>query len=160
MGGNAPDNMKNRQAKGARGKPSARTLARERALQALYQWDFTEQSVTDIAQQFREDQDMSGVDAEYFELLLSGVARAVESIDESYGPALDRPPETLDAIERAILRIGAFELLHCPEVPYRVVINESVELAKRFGAEQGHKYVNAVLDKTSMEARSIERGAC
>ncbi|MGB0721931.1 MAG: transcription antitermination factor NusB [Gammaproteobacteria bacterium] len=144
--------------KSSGGKSSARTLARERALQALYQWDLTAQSVTDIAQQFREDQDMKGVDGDYFELLLGGVVRGVSGLDAAYEPALDRPPETLDAIERAILRLGCFELMHCPEVPYKVVINESVELAKRFGAEQGHKYVNAVLDKTSVNARRLERG--
>jgi len=135
-----------------------RRRARRRALQAIYQWQITGQDVNEILRQFREVQDMSGVDEEHFEQLLRGVSTEKERLDESLGNFLDRPVDQLDLMEKVILRIGAFELIHCPELPFRVVVNESVDLAHRFGSEQGHSYVNAVLDKAARQWRSGEQG--
>jgi N utilization substance protein B len=133
-----------------------RRRSRRRALQALYQWQITGQAPEEILAQFRAVQDMSGVDEPHFEKLLLGVAAQCDDIDDSLQPFLDRPMEQVDLMERVVLRIGAYELLHCPELPWRVVLDESVDLAHRFGAEQGHSFVNAVLDRAAREWRSSE----
>lgn len=133
-----------------------RSRARRRALQALYQWQITGQEATEILRQFRAVQDLRGVDADYFEALLRGVIDRQQALDAELQAFLDRPIEQVDPMERATLRIGAFELLHCPELPFRVVLDECVDLAHRFGAEQGHSYVNAVLDKAAQRWRSDE----
>lgn len=130
-----------------KGHYEPRRRARRRALQAIYQWQMTGQESEEILRQFLEIQDMSGVDVDHFKKILLGVAQNSASLDEQLQPFLDRPTEQLDVMERVALRIGAFELLHCPELPYRVVLDECVDLAHRFGSEQGHTYVNAVLDK-------------
>lgn len=134
----------------------SRRRARRRALQALYQWQLTDQEATRIVRQFREVQDMNGVDLEFFELLVRGVAERREELDGALEPFLDRPLQQLDQMERAVLRLGAFEMLHCPEAPFRVVIDECVDLSHRFGSEQGHSYVNAVLDRAAREWRPAE----
>ncbi len=139
-----------------KGHYEPRRRARRRALQAIYQWQMTGQEPRDILGQFLEIQDMKGVDVEHFEKLLLGVGGHSESLDQALEPFLDRPAEQLDEMERATLRIGAFELLHCPELPFRVVLDECVDLAQRFGSEQGHAYVNAVLDKAARAWREIE----
>lgn len=139
-----------------KGHYEPRRRARRRALQAIYQWQMTEQDPEEILRQFLEIQDMTGVDVEHFEKILLGVASNSVSLDEQLQPFLDRPVEQLDVMERVVLRIGAFELLHCPELPYRVVLDECVDLAHRFGSEQGHAYVNAVLDKAVREWRVDE----
>lgn len=133
-----------------------RRRARRRALQAIYQWQMTGQDVNDILRQFLEIQNMNGVDKEHFEKLLRGVERLQEELDSELQPFLDRPARQLDQMERVVLRIGAFELLHCPELPFKVVIGECVDLADRFGSEQGHAYVNAVLDKAARSWRELE----
>lgn len=133
-----------------------RRRARRRALQAIYQWQLTGQDAFEILQQFRAAQDMSGVDEEHFEKLLRGVSSSKQSLDTELQPFLDRPFDQLDQMERVVLRIGAFELLHCPELPFRVTVDECVDLAHRFGSEQGHAYVNAVLDKAARQWRSQE----
>jgi len=133
-----------------------RSRARRRALQAVYQWQMTGQEAAEVLRQFNEIQDMRGVDGEYFETLLLGVAGSVEELDAALLPFLDRAPERLEPMERAVLRIGAFELRHCLEVPYRVVLGECVDLADRFGSAQGHAYVNAVLDRAVREWRAQE----
>lgn len=135
-----------------------RSRARRRALQAVYQWQMTGQDATDILKQFREAQDFSQVDVEFFEQLLRGVASGVDELDAVLQPCLDRPMAEVDVMERVVLRLGAWELLHCPEVPYRVVLDEAVDLAHRFGSEQGHSYVNAVLDKAARKLRDVEVG--
>jgi N utilization substance protein B len=135
-----------------------RRRARRRALQAIYQWQMTGQDPAEILKQFLEIQDMTGVDTEHFERLLRGVCSHAPDLDESLQPYLDRPVEQLDVMERVVLRIGAFELLHCPELPYRVVLDECVDLSLRFGSEQGHAYVNAVLDKAAAGWREHEAG--
>lgn len=126
---------------------SARTNARQRALQALYQWELTQQTLQLIEDQFFAEEDMTKVDVDYFKKLLHGIPQELKNLDSSFGSFLDRDISQLDVIELVILRIGSYELKYCPDVPFKVVINESVELAKRFGAEQSHKYVNSILDK-------------
>lgn len=133
-----------------------RRRARRRALQAIYQWQITGQEAAEILLQFRAVQDMTGVDQEHFEKLLFGVTREKEQLDAALLPFLDRPIERLDLMERVVLRIGSFEMLRCPELPFRVVLDECVDLAHRFGAEQGHAYVNAVLDRAAREWRPAE----
>lgn len=134
----------------------SRSLARERAMQALYQWQMTGQDLTDIEQQFISDQDMKNVDKGYFKELLHGVPASIEQFDLLCGELLSRPIEQVDPVERAILRIGLYELQKRLDIPYRVVINEAVELAKSFGAEAGHKFVNGTLDKAAKSLREIE----
>ena len=138
----------------------ARRYARERALQALYQWDLASAESSDVRRQFIDRQDMSRVDVEYFERLFRGVSHDVDGVDESLARALDRPIGDLDPIERAVLRVAAFELAEVLETPARVVINEGVEITKRFGADNGHRYVNGVLDRLAglVRPREMRRG--
>lgn len=133
-----------------------RKRARRRALQAIYQWQITHQEADEILRQFREVQDLSQVDVGHFENLLRGVINGKERLIDTLEPFLDRPMEQVDVMERVVLMIGAWELLDCPEMPYRVVLDESVDLARRFGSEQGYSYVNAVLDKAARELRADE----
>ena len=131
------------------GRHELRQRARRRALQALYQWQITRQEAGEILRQFRQTQDFSQVDGNFFESLLRGVISEQAELDKSLQPFLDRPMGQVDIMEQAVLRIGAWELLHCPEVPFRVVLNEAIDLSHRFGAEQGHAFVNGVLDKAA-----------
>jgi N utilization substance protein B len=133
-----------------------RSQARHHAVQAVYQWQMTGQNVGDIEAQFLMEQDQDGFEVPYFKELLHGVPAHLTELDAQLKPCLDRAIESVDPVERAILRLGTFEFVHHPEVPYRVVINEAVELAKVFGAEQGHKYVNGVLDKLAKKVRPVE----
>jgi len=130
-----------------------RRRARRRALQALYQWHLTGQDVGEIIIQFREEQDFSNVDTELFATLVRKVSRDQAAIDEKTEPFLDRPLVQLDVIEHVILSIGVYELLNSIEVPHQVVIDEAINLAKQFGAEQGHSFVNGVLDKAARKLR-------
>jgi N utilization substance protein B len=134
----------------------ARSLARERAMQALYQWQMTGQNLADIEQQFLAEQDMKNVDKSYFKELLHEVPKRIDEFDALSKDLLSRPIEQVDPVERAILRIGLYELKQRLDIPYRVVINEAVELAKSFGAEQGHKFVNGTLDKAAQSLRAVE----
>ncbi|RRJ83601.1 transcription antitermination factor NusB [Aestuariirhabdus litorea] len=136
--------------------PSARRKARQLALQALYQWHMAQANVSDIEAQFRTDNDFDKIDGEYFSELLLNIPKLLDEVDGGIEPLLDRGLDELDPIERAILRIGAYELLHRHDVPYRVVINEGIELAKRFGASESHRYVNGILDKMAAKVRSPE----
>jgi len=133
-----------------------RSQARRHAVQALYQWQIAGQDVADIVNQFLEEQSLENFEVPYFQDLLHGVPNHLGELDELLKPALDRAIESVDPVERAVLRLGAYELRFKPEVPYRVVINEAVELAKVFGAEQGHKYVNGVLDQVAKKVRAVE----
>ena len=133
-----------------------RKRARRRALQAIYQWQITHQDASEILRQFREVQDLSQVDVGHFEILLQGVINENKRLIDALEPFLDRPMDQVDVMERVVLMIGAWELLDCPEMPYRVVLDESVDLARRFGSEQGHSYVNAVLDKAARKLRADE----
>ena len=136
--------------------PSARRKARRFTLQALYQWQLAGAAVSDIEAQFLANQDFAKVDREYFHDLLHGVLGQVKDLDELLTPYLDRRVEELSQVEKAILRLGAFELKERQDVPYRVVINEGIELAKVFGAEESFKYVNGVLDKLARQLRYAE----
>lgn len=127
--------------------PAMRHKARHFALQAIYQWQLTQLSPTEIERQFLEDQPVRGADLDYFHDLVSGVVNNVSEIDETYAPHLSRPLEDLDQVDKAVLRLGTFELLYRQEVPYRVVINEAIILAKEFAEQDSHKFVNGVLDK-------------
>lgn len=142
-----------RPGRGTRG----RSVARKLAMQALYQWQLTQQTASEIKQQFLESEDSAGVDPEYFEEVLTSCIEQHEAIATAVTPYLDRPLEQLDPVEAAILMIGIFELRSRLDVPYRVVINEAVDLCKRFGATDAHKYVNAVLDRAAKELRQDER---
>ncbi len=133
-----------------------RRRARRRALQALYQWQLNDDSATRIIDQFLEEQDFASVDADYFKQLVRRVISEGPELDRRLKPHIERVDASLDPMERVILRIGALELLHQPEVPVRVVIDEAVDLAHRFGAEQGHTFVNGVLDRLARETRPIE----
>ena len=137
-------------------KPSERRKARHFAVQAIYQWQMTQDNVADIEEQFKLDQDMKGVDLGYFRELLFGVAGNVNKLDSAFSPFLSRKLEDLDLVDKAILRLATFELLFRQDVPYRVVINEGIELAKVYGATDGHKFVNGVLDKLAPQLREAE----
>jgi N utilization substance protein B len=137
---------------------SARSRARRRAAQAVYAWQVGGNPMRDVIEEFRHEQDMEIADLDYFEDLLRGVEKHCADLDAGLAPWLDRDMAQVDPIERAILRLAAYELCHRPDVPYRVVLNEAVEVAKRFGAEHGHTYVNGVLDKAAREWRAAETG--
>jgi len=135
----------------------ARIKARRNTVQALYQCFMTEKEFSDIIIEFESDeQKLAKTDVEYFKLLLRGTINCRDELDAQIEKRLDRPLAELDAIERAILYIGCYELQHCLEVPWRVVVNESIELAKLFGAEESHKYINGILDKVAKELRPVE----
>lgn len=136
--------------------PAARRKARRFILQALYQWQMAGASVTDIEAQFLANNDFAKADSDYFHALLHGVPGQVKELDELLTPFLDRRVEELSQVEKAILRMGAYELKERLDVPFRVVINEGIELAKVFGAEESFKYVNGVLDKLARKLRYEE----
>jgi N utilization substance protein B len=137
-----------------------RSRARRSAVQAYYQWQMTRQPMEEIIGEFEsERRELHKADIEYFRTLLRGMAANAEVMDAELEPLLDRPVRELDPVERAVLHLGAFELLHCTQTPWRVVINEAVELAKMFGAEQSHKYINGVLDKLARRVRATEIAA-
>lgn len=142
---------------GAASNPRSR--ARRAALQAIYQWQMTAQALETIAAQFREEKSWRRIDEELFSAHLYGVPGNVTSLDAHLQPILDRPVTQLDGVERAILRMGAFELTHREDIPWRVVIDECVQLAREFGAEQSHKYVNGILDKLARRTRDEARSA-
>ena len=137
-------------------KPGDRRRARALAIQGLYQRHFTKSAMTDIESEFIVDNDMSKVDLAYFRDILQGVHREQEELDRLLEPFLDRPIHEVDAIELAIVRLGAYELKHRLDVPYRVVINEGIEMAKKFGGTEGHKFVNSILDKLGHRLRLAE----
>jgi len=134
----------------------ARSRARRYAMQALYQWDLSGTDLPLIRKQFLVNEDFSKADQPYFMELLSELPKQADVVDAAIAGYIDRPIEQLDPVERAILRIGIYELLARADIPYRVVINEAVQLAKKFGAEQGHAFVNGVLDKAARKLRSTE----
>ena len=134
-----------------------RRKARHFGLQALYQWTLSDASLVDIDAEFRVDNDFRHTGGEYFQALLRGVMEDVESLEALFSPLLDRALDDLDPIERNLLRMGTFELKERIDVPYKVVINEAVSLAKKFGATESHRYINGILDKVASELRTVER---
>lgn len=137
--------------------PALRTRARRRALQAVYAWQLSGGSAQDVIAQFAHEQAHEAADLEYFEDLVRGVLTQRAALDASLQPFLDRDVDEVDQIERAMLRIAAYELQHRLDVPYRVVIDEALKTVKRFGSEHGHTYVNGVLDRACDEWRAVER---
>ena len=140
----------------ARAFSGTRSVARKLALQALYRWQLNDSPWQDLVQEFGEAEDMTRADADYFRTLVEGVWRGREELDARLATFTDRAPGLLDPVERAVLWVGAHELRSAPDVPYRVVINEAVGLAKRFGATDGFKFVNAVLDRAARVLRPNE----
>lgn len=138
---------------------AARTRARRLAMQALYQWQMTGQPPEDIEAQFRASDEFLSADEQYFHALLQGVVETLDDIDAVLAPVLDRALGEVDPVERAILRLAGFELLQRPEVPARVAISEAVNLARKYGAEQGHQFINGVLDRIARQVRAAEFGA-
>jgi N utilization substance protein B len=134
--------------------PGSRRRARRAALQGLYQWQATGQPADEIIAQFDDEKATGNVDRDYFCRIVRGVIDDVDTLDAMLAPHLYRPLGQVDPVERAVLRLAAFELSHCADVPWRVVIDESVELARAFGAEQGHRFVNGVLDKLAASLRA------
>ncbi|MCB1561629.1 MAG: transcription antitermination factor NusB [Xanthomonadales bacterium] len=139
--------------------PAARSRARRRALQAVYAWQLSATPIESVVTQFRSEQDMEVADLAYFEDLVNGVGQHQKAIDAALAEHLDREVEQVDPIERAVLRLAAYELLQRIDVPYRVVINEAIEITKRFGADHGHTYVNGVLDRVAANSRAAEVAA-
>ena len=134
-------------------------MSRRLALQALYQWQMTGQSFPELRNQYTSDEGYAEVDAEYFQQLLQGVIDDSVALDAMIGGWLDRPVAQLDPVEHAVLLLGVEELRMHVEVPYKVVLNECVELTKKFGATDGHKFINAVLDRAARQLRAAEQPA-
>ncbi len=135
---------------------SSRTNARKVAVQALYQWQMTGQSLVEIERQFKEEDRLKDAQKSYFTELFHGVPKNLTEIDLALTEFVDRPVDMIDPVERAILRIGAYELINRLDMPYRVVLNEGINLAKYFGADGSHKYVNGILDKVAQKKRAVE----
>ena len=134
----------------------ARSQSRYYLVQAIYQWQMTGEDIGEIQKQFLSRESQKSFNVPYFKRLLYGILTDLKRLDDQLSPCLDRSIESVDPVERAILRLGTYELMSQPEVPYKVAINEAVELAKVFGAEQGHKYINGVLDKLAKVVRKGE----
>lgn len=134
----------------------AKTKARQCAVQALYQWQVTGENLSRIEMNFLEEELLKGAQKSYFTEIFYGVPKQLNAIDEALAEFVDRPVEKIDPVERAILRISTYELINRLETPYKVIINEGVNLAKYFGADGSHKYVNGVLDKVSQKKRAVE----
>ena len=135
----------------------ARVRARRSAVQALYQWAMSEVPIQEVINEFvNERTELKKADTDYFKEILNGATKECENLDKQLIPLLDRALEDLDPVEKAILQIGLYELTFHPELPYRVVLNEAVDLAKMFGAEQSYKYINGVLDKAAQKIRKEE----
>ena len=135
---------------------NARSVARRLAVQAIYRWLINEGPWQDVLQEFADAEDMPKADREYFRMLLEGVCGARTQLDSDVVQWTDRPAVQLDPVEHAVLLVALFELTACPEVPFRVVLNEAVNLTRRFGATDGHKFVNAVLDRAARAVRTHE----
>jgi N utilization substance protein B len=135
-----------------------RRKARELALQGLYQRQLTGDPVEVIEAQLHEHEEFSKIDDEHFHAMLRGAIRDVVNLEARIQPCLDRPLDELSPVERAILLLATYEFVHHIEIPYRVVINEAIELAKGYGGTDGYKYVNGVLDKLAASVRTTEAG--
>jgi len=136
----------------------ARAAARRLLVQALYQWQLTKPASTEILEQYAANPEFARADRDYFRAAIAAICSDGSAVDEELARHSDIAPARLDPVEHAILALGIWELTARPDVPYRVVINEGIELAKRFGATDGHRYVNAVLDRASRAHRGAERG--
>ena len=137
-------------------KPAFRRRARKLAVQALYQWEMLKVPMTEIEAQFLAREDLDEVDVDYFRELILGVESQVNTLDENFHLYLDRPIKDLTLVELCVLRLAIFELMNRPDVPFRVIINEALELTKIFGSVEGFKYVNGVLDQAAKKLRASE----
>ncbi len=137
----------------------ARSVSRKLLMQAIYQWQLTGHSFAELRNQYTSEEGFSAADDDYFRELLKGITETAGELDATLAEFADRPLDQLDPVERAVLLIGVYELKQRTDVPYRVVINEAVDLAKRFGATDAHKYVNALLDRAAQDLRAAERAA-
>jgi N utilization substance protein B len=151
----APSNAKGA-GKNAPRKPSTRRLSREAALQGLYQWLVSGAEAGVVDAHMREQEGFDTCDKKHFDLLLHGCIREAPDLDAVLMRHVDRKTTELSPVEHGVLLIGAYELKHCIDIPYKVAINEAVELAKSFGGTDGHKYVNGVLDKAAADLRPVE----
>ena len=140
-------------------KTKAKQKARRLLLQALYSWELGGTDLETIEVNFHIDNDMSKVDAELFKHLLHGIPKRLSEIDGAYQPHLDREHEQLDPVSKAILRVATYELMYSIEVPYKVAINEGVNLAKTFGPTDAYKFINGVLDRVAADTRAVEINA-
>ncbi|MFO1417339.1 MAG: transcription antitermination factor NusB [Methylotetracoccus sp.] len=136
-----------------------RSQARRAAVQALYQWQVTGSNLSEIERQFVEEHGLDKADPELFHELLHEIPARLNEIDAALGVYLDRPIGDVDLVERAVLRIGAYELLYRLEVPFRVILNEAIRYAKEFGSVQGYRFVNGILDRVARQARAHEIAA-
>ncbi len=134
-----------------------RVRARRCAVQALYQWQMAGQDPRDILSEFVAERDLVNVDMEHFRLLTQGIPAEILAIEAELAPVITRTIDKLDPVDRGVLYIGAYELMYCPDIPWRVVVNEAVELSKMFGASDAHKFVNGSLDKLARKLRPHER---
>lgn len=137
----------------------ARRKAREFAVQAIYQWQVTQLPASEVLLQFLVYDEIGRADQAYFKKLFNGVIEHVNELDKQIEPFLDRSLKEVSPVELAILRLGSYELMHCPELPYRVALNESIELSKLYGGTDSHKFTNGVLDKLAQQLRHIEVAA-
>lgn len=135
-----------------RGKQRARKLA----MQALYQWHMSGMELTEIDAQFRAINNMERVDVNYFTQLLYNIPKECPVLEAAFAPYLDRVVNDLNPIELTVLRLGAYELKHCPEIPYRIVLDEAINLTKGYGSQDGHRYVNGVLHQLAKQLRTVE----
>lgn len=135
---------------------SPRRRAREFALQGLYQWQVSGNDTAAIEAHFGEVAGFDKADRELFETLLRGTIGEAQALEAAFAPLLDRKPAELSPVERGILLLGTYELARCPQTPYRVILNEAIELAKAYGATDGHRYVNGVLDRLAGQLRPAE----
>ena len=140
-------------------KPKEKQKARRMLLQALYSWDVGGTDLVDIEAEFHTDNDMSKVDTALFHTILFGVPKNLAQIDGTYSPHLDRENKQLDPVSRAVLRLSSYEMVFSIDVPYKVVINEGVNLAKTYGPTDAYKFINGVLDKVAIEYRAVEVAA-
>ena len=143
----------------ARGGHRGRVRARRCAVQALYQWQIAGHEPRDILTEFVSERELLHVDMDYFSILVSEVPAQFDTLKADLECCLDREWKKLDPVERSVLLIGAYEMRNCPEMPYRVVINDGVELCKMFGTAEGHRYLNGVLDKLAHVQRTPELAA-
>ncbi|MGW8227352.1 MAG: transcription antitermination factor NusB [Gammaproteobacteria bacterium] len=137
-------------------KTSTRTRARRLALQGLYEWQVSDNKPAEIEMQYLIEKETGNVDVAYFRELIRKIPLHCEELDSHVAPLISRPLQEVDPVELAVLRLGTYELVFHPEIPYRVVINEAVELAKMFGADQGHRFVNGIMDRLAASLRSLE----
>lgn len=135
---------------------NAKRRARKLVLQALYQWEMSGAELCEIEAQFRVANNMDRVDGAYFAQLLHNIPQHLSVVEAAFTPYLDRDIQSLNPVELAVLRLGTYEFIHCPELPYKVILDEAISLTKTFGSQDGHKYVNGVLNQVAQKLRSPE----